>query len=115
MPAETWHFDSQRPGFSSLDEFLADVSGRAGMAERLVVARKRIAARAAPAPASLAQLRLKAGLSQKQLADAIGTSQPAISNYESGEREPTIANIKSMARALNVSFDVLLPVLGHNG
>ncbi|EXS68545.1 hypothetical protein BF95_19520 [Sphingobium sp. Ant17] len=85
------------------------------MAERLVVARKRIAARAAPAPASLAQLRLKAGLSQKQLADAIGTSQPAISNYESGEREPTIANIKSMARALNVSFDVLLPVLGHNG
>lgn len=47
------------------------------------------------------------GLSQKALARQIGTSQQAVSFYESGKREPKLETWQKLADALNVSVPYL--------
>ncbi|WP_110969271.1 XRE family transcriptional regulator [Pseudomonas huaxiensis] len=50
------------------------------------------------------------GLSQQSLANACGwESQSRVGNYERGIREPNLADIEKMARALNISLGELLP------
>ena len=49
----------------------------------------------------LIQLRIAKGLSQKQLADMIGTKQSAISRLESGSYNPSIQFLTKLAHALN--------------
>lgn len=59
------------------------------------------------------RFRKAAGISQAQLADACGwKSQSRVGNYESGTREPTLADIQTIASALGANFTDLLPV--HN-
>ena len=53
-------------------------------------------------------LRKKAGLTQMELAQAIGISQAAITDYERGRRIPTMDKISPMAKALKVSYEELL-------
>jgi transcriptional regulator with XRE-family HTH domain len=62
----------------------------------------------------LARVRDDAGLSQSALARAVGTSQSAISQIESGERNPSFETIRQIARALSMTPAQLLggPVLG---
>jgi len=48
------------------------------------------------------------GMSQQQLADAIGVSQQAIHQYETDKIEPDIENLKRLADALDVSVDFLV-------
>lgn len=43
----------------------------------------------------------EAGLSQEELASRLGLTQAALSNYELGKRRLHLANLKSMAKALN--------------
>lgn len=62
---------------------------------------------------SLAQrikrLRKEAGLSQAQLADACGwKSQSRVGNYEAGTREPNLADISAIAKALRIDEAQLL-------
>lgn len=62
---------------------------------------------------SLAQrikrLRKEAGLSQAQLADACGwKSQSRVGNYEAGTREPNLADISAIAKALKIDDAQLL-------
>lgn len=62
---------------------------------------------------SLAQrikrLRKEAGLSQAQLADACGwKSQSRVGNYEAGTREPNLADISAIAKALRIDDAQLL-------
>lgn len=52
----------------------------------------------------IARLRLKAGLTQSQLASAIGVSKNAISAYENGEYNPSL----EVAIQLSRFFDVPL-------
>lgn len=52
---------------------------------------------------TLKQLRLENKLSQKQLADKIGTSQAAIYYWESGKREPRADVISKLANVFGVS------------
>lgn len=47
--------------------------------------------------------RIERGLSQENLANAVGVRKATISRYENGEREPRIEQIKSIAKVLNVS------------
>ncbi|HUS61600.1 MAG TPA: helix-turn-helix transcriptional regulator [Acidimicrobiales bacterium] len=47
----------------------------------------------------LRQARMRAGLSQAEVAARAGTSQPAISMYESGAREPTVATLRRLVEA----------------
>jgi DNA-binding XRE family transcriptional regulator len=56
---------------------------------------------------SLAALRLRAGLSQKALAERCGCEQPHISRYESGSTVPNLFAAKRIADALGVSLDQL--------
>ena len=52
--------------------------------------------------------RKKAGLSQTDLADAVGVSRQSVSKWETGESAPEAGNLLLIAKALNVTTDWLL-------
>jgi transcriptional regulator with XRE-family HTH domain len=54
-------------------------------------------------------LRIEAGLSQEALAQRIGTSQAALSRWETDSREPQLQNVIPLATALGVTVESLLP------
>lgn len=56
----------------------------------------------------LKAIRIENGLSQKQLADMVGITQPTYSNIENGKRNPTIKTLKRIAKALGCSIDDLI-------
>ena len=58
----------------------------------------------------LYELRTERGLTQAQLADAIDSSQRAISHYETVADYPPAHVIIALAKALKVSTDVLLGI-----
>lgn len=56
----------------------------------------------------LRELRKARGISQLKLAMDLNTNQNTISRYETGEREPGIAELIMLADYFNVSVDYLL-------
>lgn len=56
----------------------------------------------------LQQQRQLKNLSQKQVADAINVSASIVSNYENGERTPSLEILVSLARLYQCSTDYLL-------
>lgn len=54
------------------------------------------------------ELRLERGMTQKQLAQAVGCSQPMIAMWEKEECEPTASAIVKLSEALNCRTDYLL-------
>ena len=56
----------------------------------------------------LKEIRLERGLTQKQLALAIGLTETALCNYEKGIREPSLGVLKALCTVLEVSADYLL-------
>ena len=58
--------------------------------------------------ASIIEKRLQKGLTQKQLADKIGTKQSAISRLEGGRFNPTFSLLNKIARALGANIHVSL-------
>lgn len=58
----------------------------------------------------LKELRLQAGLTQKQLADLIGVTKSVISFYERQERTPSPDVLKKLASVFHVSTDFLLDI-----
>ncbi len=56
----------------------------------------------------LRELRQDKGLSMKQLAKELGTTDAAISNWENGINEPKISYLKSIAVYFNVTADYLI-------
>lgn len=57
----------------------------------------------APPSSRLAALRLKTGMSQQQLADALGTSQSAVARMEKGNGNHTMDVVRAWAKALGVT------------
>lgn len=57
---------------------------------------------------NLKSARQSKGLSQKEVAQAIGVAKSTYSLYESGSREPNVQTIKKIANTLNVSANILL-------
>ncbi|MBF0095796.1 MAG: helix-turn-helix transcriptional regulator [Magnetococcales bacterium] len=57
---------------------------------------------------SLAQLRLKNGLSQAELARRVGTSQAHIARIELRKTDPQLGTVKKIAQILGVATDVLV-------
>lgn len=53
-------------------------------------------------------------LSQKEVANAIGVSPAIISNYENGERTPSIEILMSLAGLYRCSTDYLLGIITEN-
>lgn len=56
----------------------------------------------------ITKLRKKNNLSQEQLAEKINVSSRAISKWENGESDPSIANLVLLGEVFNVSLDYLL-------
>ena len=52
--------------------------------------------------------REKAGLSQRELAAAIGVSQPAVAQWEIGAAQPTLDNLRKAAEILGCNPGDLL-------
>lgn len=61
----------------------------------------------------LKELRKQRDLTQKQLAELLGTKDSIISFYETGERNPSPEIIKKLATILGVSTDYLMG-MSHN-
>ncbi|MBI2040413.1 helix-turn-helix transcriptional regulator [Candidatus Microgenomates bacterium] len=50
--------------------------------------------------------RIKKGVTQKELAQRIGTKQSVISRLESGRANPSVAFLKKLAQALNSHLEI---------
>ncbi len=57
---------------------------------------------------NLKSLRAELGLSQRELANAIGTSQQSINRYENTKGEPDICTLILLARFFHTSVDYLV-------
>jgi transcriptional regulator with XRE-family HTH domain len=55
------------------------------------------------------RLRTAAGLTQYELANRTGSTQPAVAHLEAGRRTPTLATLEKVARALGHDLVVVLP------
>jgi len=55
---------------------------------------------------SLIEIRLKKKLSQKDLAEKIGTKQPVISRLENMNSKPTLTLLEKISKALNVRLHI---------
>lgn len=53
------------------------------------------------------QIREARGMSQREVAKALGISQPAYYYFESGDRVPSLAMTKALARVFEVTLDEL--------
>lgn len=56
----------------------------------------------------LKSLRMEFGLSQKELADALSTTQRNVCNWETGKYEPDFKTLIKIAKFFDVSTDYLL-------
>lgn len=54
------------------------------------------------------KMRTKNGLTQKQLSDRLGVKQQNVSDWERGERSPSVKNLKKLAEVLNCQIDDLV-------
>ncbi len=59
---------------------------------------------------NLREIRKEYGMTMKELADKIGVSESAISQYENGKREPGYETLIKLAGLFNVSADYLLGI-----
>jgi ribosome-binding protein aMBF1 (putative translation factor) len=50
--------------------------------------------------------RIKKGMSQKDLALKIGTKQPSIARFESGDYNPTVSFLKKISKALDSKLEI---------
>ena len=56
----------------------------------------------------LKEIRLEKNVSQVKLAEAIGVSKGIVSMWETGQREPTLSSLVSLADYFGVSLDYLV-------
>jgi DNA-binding XRE family transcriptional regulator len=96
------------PSSRSIADYVkkAEASGRA---EAMAAARRRLAASIVEAgdKQTLRSLRLSAGLSQAQLAEAVGTSQPRIARLESGKEDPSLSTLRRLSSVLNIDMNTI--------
>lgn len=93
---------------SSIDTVISRLSNKhPALKKHLAEARMRGAKTLFAEEKGLRALRLRAGLSQADLAVACGTTQPYIARYESGSTVPLLTSAKKMAAVLGCSLDEL--------
>lgn len=56
----------------------------------------------------LKQARIRAGLTQQQVADSMGITNSTYCGYETGKRQPDVEKIRMISNLLNTSGDILL-------
>ena len=95
----------------SVDELLRR-SVQKGRGPALERARRRLGNRlAAGGLVTLREMRLRAGMSQVELAAKIGTSQSRIARLEAGKENVSLLTAKKLADALGVDLDNIAAVL----
>jgi len=87
-------------GAMAMANYANSSAAKPGRAEALAKARQRLAGGLAASP--LAALRLRAGLSQQQVAERMGVSQPQVARCEQGRHDPGTETIARLADALGV-------------
>jgi len=96
--------------FLPLDKVLESLhltdADRAAIREERIALGGRIAASRQAAP-RLSDLRRRVGLSQAELAEAIGTSQSRLSQLEAGKQDATLKFLERMKDVLQVSWEEL--------
>lgn len=96
------------PGALSLDDLFQTLAeGDPDFHEGLRLERANLASSLYGEEVSLKTLRLKKGLSQAELAEAIGQKQPNIYRYESGRTDPTLSVVAKLAAALDIPLGKL--------
>lgn len=95
-------------GYKSIDEIMAKFERDPAMKEELRDARRWVADTVlAGKPVTMRTLRLRKGLSQAQLAEAIGTQQPHVVRIERGQADPQLGTCRRIARALGIDLNTL--------
>lgn len=61
----------------------------------------------------IARMRMERGLTQGQLAAAVGCYAKDVSRWETGERNPGAKSLMALARALDCSMDDLMAAPRH--
>lgn len=96
------------PGYTTIDEIVAKFERDPAMREELLDARRWVADTVlAGKPVTMRTLRLRRGLSQAQLAEAIGTQQPHVARIERGQADPQLDTCRRIAHALGVDLNML--------
>jgi DNA-binding XRE family transcriptional regulator len=96
------------PGYKTIDEIVAKFERDPAMREELRSARRWVADEVlAGKPVTLRTLRLRKGLSQAQLAEAIGTQQPHVVRIERGQADPQLNTCRRIAHALGIDLNTL--------
>ena len=60
----------------------------------------------------LIEARTRAGLTQQELADRMGTTQPVIARLESGRQKPTTKTLERIAKATGSKVEIRLVAAG---
>lgn len=63
---------------------------------------------AAKIGAALAKARVKAGLSQREMAILIGKNERTVQNWEKGTSDPSTSNLFALAKLYGISVEELL-------
>ena len=63
---------------------------------------------------NIADYRKKLGLTQEQLAEKCNVSRQAVTKWESGESEPSIAKVRILSTVFNISIDELIAGTKNN-
>jgi len=105
------NFDWPKPCVSAPDsrpiaDFLRQLDEE-GFGDAIAEGRKALAGAGFSEPNTLRNLRLRVGLSQAQLAEKIGTSQPQVARLEAGTQEPTLKTLRRISDALGVDLNTL--------
>jgi ribosome-binding protein aMBF1 (putative translation factor) len=99
--------DKLPPGFRDIDDAVSEFEASPEGSARMKAARERIRKRLKIEANTLKGLRLKAGLSQVQLAQLIGSKQPHVARMESGSGAMVIETCRKLAEALGVDMNTL--------
>jgi DNA-binding XRE family transcriptional regulator len=95
-------------GYTTIDDIVAEFERDPAMREELLDARRWVADTVlAGHPVTLRTLRLRKGLSQAQLAEAIGTQQPHIARIERGQADVRLETCRRIAQVLGVDLNTL--------
>jgi DNA-binding XRE family transcriptional regulator len=107
-------YEAVPDGFMSLENFVARHFVDPGRPSLSAIRRRKADELLAKTKLiSPAYFRMAAGLSQSQLADLIGTSQPSIARIEAGLDRPSYDKLMKLQSALGVSFDQLMEALNN--
>jgi DNA-binding transcriptional regulator YiaG len=102
-------------GSSDLEGFLNEFDTHPDIAVNLSAAKVDVANMLSDALGgdTLRTLRMKAGLSQSDLAKRMSTSQSHLSRLEARKESPTEATLRALSRALSVDFNTLMKALAR--